>query len=99
MICDWRPDLVAPLVTDSIVYGSLFGLMAIGLTLTYLTTKVPNLAYGSFVTIGIFTSSSPYRLDKLSPPFSIPFAFLVVGMASIATYPGLLRVLALIGSP
>ena len=90
--------MVAPLVTDSIVYGSLFGLMAIGLTLTYLTTKVPNFAYGSFVTIGIYTSFSLYRLDKVIPYFSIPVAFLVGGTASVAMYLGILRVLARRGS-
>ena len=90
--------MVAPLVTDSIVYGSLFGLMAIGLTLTYLTTKVPNFAYGSFVTIGIYTSFSLYRLDRVSPYFSIPIAFLVGGIASVGMYLGILRVLARRGS-
>ena len=72
--------------------------MAIGLTLTYLTTKVPNFAYGSFVTIGIYTSFSLYRLDKVIPYFSIPVAFLVGGTASVAMYLGILRVLARRGS-
>ncbi len=90
--------MVAPYVTDAIVYGSLFGLMAIGLTLTYLTTKVPNFAYGSFVTIGIYTSFSLYRLDRVSPYFSIPIAFLLGGVASVGMYLGILRVLARRGS-
>jgi len=89
---------VAAYVTDAIVYGSLFGLMAIGLTLTYLTTKVPNFAYGSFVTIGIYTSFSLYRLDRVSPYFSIPIAFLLGGVASVGMYLGILRVLARRGS-
>ncbi len=90
--------MVAAYVTDAIVYGSLFGLMAIGLTLTYLTTKVPNFAYGSFVTIGIYTSFSLYRLDRVSPYFSIPIAFLLGGVASVGMYLGILRVLARRGS-
>src|SRR5207244_13626689 len=67
-------------------------------TLTYLTTKVPNFAYGSFVTIGIYTSFSLYRLDKVIPYFSIPVAFLVGGTASVAMYLVILRVLARRGS-
>jgi branched-chain amino acid transport system permease protein len=95
--------LVATFVTDSIVYGSLFGLMAIGLTLTYLTTKVPNFAYGSFVTIGIYASYSMYRLYAANPYFSNPYfstwiAFLVGGLSSVAMYLGILRVLARRGS-
>ncbi len=93
-----EPDLVAPYVIDAIVYGSLFGLMAIGLTLTYLTTKVPNFAYGSFVTIGIYTSFSLYRLQRVNPYFSAPVAFLLGALSSVAMYLGVLRVLARRGS-
>src|SRR5437016_12794442 len=90
--------MVEPYVVSSIVYSSLFGLLGIGLTLTYLTTKVPNVGYGSFVTVVIYTSFSLYRLDKVSPYFSIPVAFLVGGIASVAMYLGILRVLARRGS-
>jgi len=89
---------VAPYVIDAIVYGSLFGLMAVGLTLTYLTTKVPNFAYGSFVTIGIYTSFSLYRLQRVNPYFSAPVAFLLGALSSVAMYLGVLRVLARRGS-
>lgn len=91
-------DLVAPYITDSVVYACLFGLMAIGLTLTYITTKVPNFAYGSFVTIGIYTSFSLYRLEKVNPYFSTPISFLLGALTSVAMYLGILRVLARRGS-
>ncbi len=90
--------MVEPYVTSSIVYASLFGLMAIGLTLTYLTTKVPNFAYGSFVTIGIYTSFSLYRLQGLSPYVSAPVAFAFGALSSVAMYLGVLRTLARRGS-
>jgi branched-chain amino acid transport system permease protein len=72
--------------------------MAIGLTLTYLTTKVPNFAYGSFVTIGIYTSFTLYRLNALNPYLSTPIAFLVGALSSVGMYLGILRVLARRGS-
>jgi branched-chain amino acid transport system permease protein len=72
--------------------------MAIGLTLTYLTTKVPNFAYGSFVTIGIYTTFSLYTLNKIDPYLSTPIAFLVGAFSSVAMYLGILRVLARRGS-
>ncbi len=91
--------MVEPYVTSSIVYASLFGLMAIGLTLTYLTTKVPNFAYGSFVTIGIYTSFALYRLQGVSPYFSSPVAFALGGLSSVIMYLAILRVLTRRGSP
>lgn len=91
--------MVSPYVIEnSIVYGSLFGLMAIGLTLTYLTTKVPNFAYGSFVTIGIYTSFTLYKVDRINPYFGTPIGFLIGGLSSVAMYLGILRVLARRGS-
>jgi branched-chain amino acid transport system permease protein len=90
--------MVEPYVADSIIYASLFGLMAIGLTLTYLTTKVPNFAYGSFVTIGIYTSFSLYRVQGVSPYLSSPVAFALGGLSSVVMYLAILRTLARRGS-
>src|SRR6266704_5586404 len=70
---------IPPYIPDSVVYASLFGLMAIGLTLTYITTKVPNFAYGSFVTIGLYTSYSMNRFADFSPYMTAPIAFAIGG--------------------
>jgi len=84
---------------DAVVYASLFGLMAVGLTLTYLTTKVPNFAYGSFVTIGSYTSFSVFRIYHLDPyVFAAPLAFILGALVSVAMYLGVLRTLARRGS-
>src|SRR5436309_2663748 len=90
--------MVDPIITASIVYASLFGLMAIGLTLTYITTKVPNFAYGSFVTVGMYTAFSLFRLQGFSPYSSVPIAFIVGSLGSAAMYLGILRTLARRGS-
>ena len=86
-------------VVSSIIFGSLFGMMAIGLTLTYITTKVPNFAYGSFVTVGLYTSYSLYRFEAITPYLSAPIAFGIGGLTSILLYLGILRPLARRGSP
>jgi len=86
-------------VVSSIIFGSLFGMMAIGLTLTYITTKVPNFAYGSFVTVGLYTSYSLYRFEAITPYLSAPIAFGIGGLTSILMYLGILRPLARRGSP
>src|SRR5438067_9280885 len=91
-------SVIPPYLLDTVVYASLFGLMALGLTLTYLTTKVPNFAYGSFVTIGIYTSFTLYKVDRINPYFGTPIGFLLGGLSSVAMYLGVLRVLARRGS-
>ncbi len=73
--------------------------MAMGLTLTYMTTKVPNFAYGSFVTIGLYTAYQLSTLDHISPYFSSLLAFLVSGLVSVVMYIGVLRPLANRGTP
>ncbi len=89
---------IPPYLLDTIVYASLFGLMAMGLTLTYLTTKVPNFAYGSFVTVGIYTSYSLLRVNHINPYVSAPLAFVLGGFSSVVMYLGVLRFLARRGS-
>ncbi|OLB45969.1 MAG: hypothetical protein AUG17_02310 [Crenarchaeota archaeon 13_1_20CM_2_53_14] len=90
--------MVWPYLTSSIIFGSLFGLMATGLTLTYITTKVPNFAYGSFVTIGLYTSYSMNRFSDFSPYMTTPIAFGIGGVSSVLMYLGILRPLARRGS-
>lgn len=90
--------MAAPFVISAVIYGSLFGLMAIGLTLTYLTTKVPNFAYGSFVTIGIYVAFTLSRLRHVDPYLSTPISFIVGGAASLLMYAAVLRPLSKRGS-
>ncbi|MFQ6012441.1 MAG: branched-chain amino acid ABC transporter permease [Thermoplasmata archaeon] len=44
-------DLAAPLL-QSLLLGSLYAMMALGLTMAYRVTKVPNFAHAEFVTVG-----------------------------------------------
>lgn len=46
-------ELAAP-VLQSLLLGSLYAMMALGLTLTYRVTRVPNFAHAEFVTIGAY---------------------------------------------
>jgi branched-chain amino acid transport system permease protein len=91
--------LVEPYLISAVIYGSLFALMAVGLTLTYLTTKVPNFAYGSFVTIGIYVAFTLSRLRGVDPYLSTPLSFVLGGVASLLMYLLVLRPLSKRGSP
>jgi len=85
-------------MADALVYGCLFALMSIGLTLTYMTTKVPNFAHGSFVTVAVYFAFTLYVFKNLIPYYSIPFSFLLVGAIATAMYRLVLKPLAARGS-
>jgi branched-chain amino acid transport system permease protein len=87
-----------PFMADALVYGSLFALMSIGLTLTYMTTRVPNFAQGSFVTVGAYLAFSLYHFEGVSPYISLPFSFLLVGGVATAMYKFILKPLSARGS-
>jgi branched-chain amino acid transport system permease protein len=73
--------------------------MSTGLTLTYLTTKVPNFAHGAFVTVGMYTSFALLRVNKINPYESLPLSFLVGGVVAVGMYLIVLRPLAKRGAP
>ncbi len=90
--------MVIPYFNSAVVYASLFAFMAVGLTLTYLTTKVPNFAYGSFVTIGIYTAYTMWKINGIGPYFASLVAFMLAGATSVIMYVVVLRPLAKRGS-
>jgi branched-chain amino acid transport system permease protein len=71
---------------DATVLASLFSLMCVGLTLTYMTTKVPNFAYGSQISIGSYVAFTLTSFYGQTPYTSAPVAFLLGGVVSVATY-------------
>ena len=46
--------MVDPIYTDALIYASLLAMLAIGLTLTYITTRVPNFAHASVAMVGAY---------------------------------------------
>jgi branched-chain amino acid transport system permease protein len=69
------------------VYGCLYAMMCVGLTLTYMTTKVPNFAHADFVVIAIFSSATAFIFSGASSPYlTIPVAALVGGAVAVLMY-------------
>lgn len=87
------------IVADTLVYSGLTALMSVGLTLNYMTTKVPNFAQGSLVTIGVYTSFILFTFERISPYLASPVSFAVGGFTGLAVYLLALRPLARIGLP
>ena len=82
-------------MADALVYGSLYSMMSIGLTLTYMTTKVPNFAQGSFVTVGVYLAFSLYHFEGMTPYYSVPISFVTGGIVAVLMYVLVLKPLRL----
>lgn len=79
--------MIDPIVSGSIIYGCSIALMCLGLTMTYMTTKVPNFAHGDFVATGVYTTAISYLLWNLSTPyFAFPLAMLTGGLFALIMY-------------
>lgn len=74
------------LLSRAIIFSSLLTLLSIGLTLTYLTTKVPNFAHGSFATVGAYITLTVVKLWNANPYYSIFLGLVVCGLTALVQY-------------
>ena len=80
-------DMIDPIVlSQAIIYSSLLTLLSIGLTLTYLTTKVPNFAHGSFAAVGAYVTLTAVELWSGNPYHFLFLALIIGGLISLAQY-------------
>jgi len=82
---------IDPIFSDAIIFASLLALLSIGLTLTYLTTRVPNFAHASFATIGIYIALIATKVWDTSPYIAIPIAFVISGIVAVVLYTFILK--------
>lgn len=62
-------------------------MMCVGLTLTYMTTKVPNFAHSNFVVFAIFAGASAFIFGGLSSSYlGVPVAALAGGAVAVLMY-------------
>lgn len=78
--------MIDPLLINTIVYSCIIGLSSLGLTLTYITTKVPNFAHGIFLIFGSYITFTIGVGLKLNPYYSLPLAFLFGGGLGLLEY-------------
>jgi branched-chain amino acid transport system permease protein len=84
--------LLDPTLSNAMVYGCLYAMMCAGLTLTYMTTKVPNFAHSDFVVIAIFSSASAFIFGNFATPYlTLPVAFFAGGAVAVLMYLLVLR--------
>jgi len=78
-------DLAQQLV-NSLLIGSVYALVAIGLTLIWGVMNIVNFAHGEFLMLGMFIAFWCYTLLHLDPIFSIPICAAVLFILGAASY-------------
>ena len=79
--------MLDPVLTNSVAYGSIYGIMCVGLTLTYMTTKVPNFAHSNFVFVALLTGTTAFVFGNFASSYeAIPVAFLAGGAVAVVMY-------------
>jgi branched-chain amino acid transport system permease protein len=73
-------------VEGAIIYSNLLVLLSIGLTITYITTGVPNFAQGSFAVFGAYVSLSLFYFLGLHPYYSLPISLITGGFLGFIIY-------------
>jgi len=79
------------ILRDAITFANLLTLLSIGLSLTYMTTKIPNFAHGSFATLGIYVALTITELWKLNIYTSLLIAPFFGGLAALSLYKFILK--------
>jgi len=79
------------LLRDAVIFSSLLMMLSAGLTLTYMTTKVPNFAHGDFATLNVYAGLALVRLLNVSPYLGMIPAFLIGGVAALVLYLAVLK--------
>jgi len=74
------------LLSRAIIFSSLLTLLSIGLTLTYLTTKVPNFAHATFAAVGAYITLTGVSVWQGNAYHFLFLAFVVGGLIAIAQY-------------
>lgn len=75
----------------AVVYSNLLALLCIGLTITYITTGVPNFAQGSMAVIGSYFSLTLWLVFGLHPYYSLLLSFFFGGTTGVGIYSLILR--------
>ena len=81
----------------ALVFASELTLLSIGFTLTYLTSKIPNFAHGTYAGVGIYVSYTFAKILGISPYLGFPMAFLIGGLFSVIIYLVVIKVLTDMG--
>ena len=79
-------DQLMQQIVNSLLIGSVYSLVAIGLTLIWGVMNIINFAHGDFLMIGMFIAFWSYTLFGLDPIFSIPICAVILFLLGAVIY-------------
>ena len=79
-------DQLLQQIVNSLLIGSVYALVAIGLTLIWGVMNVLNFAHGDFLMLGMFIAFWCYTLFKMDPIFSIPVCAALLFLLGVGIY-------------
>ena len=79
-------DQLLQQIVNSLLIGSVYALVAIGLTLIWGVMNIINFAHGDFLMVGMFISFWLYSLYGIDPLFSIPACAVVLFLLGLLIY-------------
>ena len=78
--------LLVTSVVNTIQYGSLYALMALGITLTFSVIRLPNFAHAEFVTVGAFAALIVSLSGEVNPLVIMTAAFVVGALVALVSH-------------
>lgn len=80
------PTLLMNSLISSIQVGSMYALMALGITLTMSVIKLPNFAHAEYVTVGAFTALIVSMNVSTNPVIILGVAFIVGALVAVISH-------------
>lgn len=78
-------------VANGLLIGSVFALVAVGLTLIFGVMDIVNFAHGDLLMLAMYVTFFAWSLLGLDPLVAIPIAAIALAVVGLATYVGVIR--------
>jgi branched-chain amino acid transport system permease protein len=90
-------ELVAQTIVNGINIGDLYGLVAVGLSLTFGVMKILNIAHGEFLMLGGYFAFWLFKLIGVDPFLGLPLVAVILFLLGAFFYKILLAGVARLG--
>lgn len=84
-------DMLFQLILNGILWGIVYSLIALGLTLIYGMMSIINFAHGELLMIAMYVGFTIYTVAGIDPITSFPIVFLLLGLIGLIIYKVLIR--------
>ncbi|KMY49730.1 branched-chain amino acid ABC transporter permease [Peribacillus loiseleuriae] len=79
-------ELLFQIILNGLIWGSIYALIAIGLSLIWGVMDIVNFAHGDFLVVGMYVAYSVFAATQLDPLIAAPIAGIVLFVVGMLTY-------------